>query len=69
MSEQEVRCPYCNAVLILMPGRQPQKATPRQLEYIRILCQKARRDLPPNFDRLTKEEASKIIEELKGLKP
>jgi len=69
MSEQEVRCPYCNAILILMPGRQPQKATQRQLDYIRVLCKKAGKDLPPDLDKLTKEEASKLIDELLCLKP
>jgi len=69
MSEQEVRCPYCNAILILMPLRRAELATPRQQEYIRILCAKAWREIPPDLDRLTKEEASKIIEELKKLKP
>jgi len=73
VSEQEVRCPYCNAVLILKPLRRvevrPEPATPRQIEYICLLCQKAGREIPSDIDKLTKEEASKLIEELKALKP
>jgi len=43
-------------------------ATTRQLDYIRVLCKKAGKDLPHAINKLSKEEASRLIDKLKGTK-
>lgn len=45
---------------------QGEKITQKQVKYIKDLCKRKGRPEPQNLDNMSREEASRLIDELKG---